>query len=330
MSKHVFAQIGAGRIGKMHAGHLSSLPNVRIKHVVDHHAPAAAALAASLGATASDMDGALGDKDVTAVIITSSTNTHADFIEAAAKAGKAIFCEKPVDLTMSRVETCLATVKACQVPLMIGFNRRFDPQFAALKRQIDEGVIGKVEHIVIYNRDAAPPPPGFVPTSGGLFRDMSIHDFDMARWLLGEEPNSVFAVGSNLVDPEIGRQGDIDTGTITMTTASGKQVVINTARRATFGYDQRIEVSGEKGLLQAGNTPITTVSASTAAGVTHSLPHYNFITRYADAFRLELSAFVQSLDSGTPPAPTGEDGRLALRLAEAANESMASGRAVKV
>jgi len=330
MSKHVFAQIGAGRIGKMHAANLAAIPKVRIKHVVDHHPEAAKALAATLGATASDIDGALGDKEVTAVIITSSTNTHADFIEAAARAGKAIFCEKPVDLTMARVETCLATVKACGVPLMIGFNRRFDPQFAALKRQLNDGVIGKTEHIVIYNRDAAPPPPGFVPTSGGLFRDMSIHDFDTARWLLGEEPNSVYAVGSNLVDPEIGAQGDIDTGTITMTTATGKHVVINTSRRSTFGYDQRLEVIGEKGLLQAGNTPITTVSASTAAGVTHSLPHYNFITRYADAFRLELAAFVKALDTGTPPSPTGEDGRLALRLAEAANKSMASGRAVKV
>jgi myo-inositol 2-dehydrogenase/D-chiro-inositol 1-dehydrogenase len=327
---HVFTQIGAGRIGRMHAANLAALPGVRIKHVVDANPQAAASLAETLKARASSLTEALDDSEVTAVIITSSTNTHADMIEAAARAGKAIFCEKPVDLTLERVETCLATVRACKAPLMIGFNRRFDPHFAELKRRLDAGEIGRAEHLLIINRDAAPPPPGFVPTSGGLFRDMSIHDFDMVRWLLGEEPDSVFAVGSNLVDPEIGRQGDIDTGSLILTTPSGRQAMISTGRRATIGYDQRIEIMGEKGLLQAANKPVNTVSLATADGITAANPLYNFIERYPDAFRAEIAAFVAHLTSGTPPTPSGEDGRMALILALAANESLKTGRAVRV
>jgi myo-inositol 2-dehydrogenase/D-chiro-inositol 1-dehydrogenase len=327
----VFAQFGAGRIGRIHAGNLAAVGGARLKYVIDLNQAAAAELAAAHGASVTDAATALADAEVTAVLICSPTDTHADLIEAAARAGKAIFCEKPVDLSMARVEACLATVSAAGVPLMIGFNRRFDPNFAEVKRQIEAGSIGKVEQVVITSRDPGPPPVSYIKSSGGLFRDMTIHDFDMARWLLGEEPVSVFAVGSVQVDPAIGEAGDIDTATVVLTTASGRQAVISNTRRAAYGYDQRIEVLGEKGMLQAANKPITTVSSSTATGITSEKPMPFFLERYADAFRIELATFLKAIATGEKiPAPSGEDGRRALRLADAANESLATGRPVAV
>src|SRR5690349_1099653 len=216
-----FALFGAGRIGDIHAGNVAQHGGAELAFIADVHRPAAEALAAKTGAKVADVETALADPSVKAVIIASSTDTHASLIEASAKAGKAIFCEKPVDLDSARVDRCLAVVQECGVPLSLGFNRRFDPSFRALQGAVAEGKIGTVEMVCITSRDPGPPPVSYIKVSGGLFRDMTIHDFDMARWLLGEEPTEVFAIGSCLVDPAIAEAGDIDTAVITLKTASG-------------------------------------------------------------------------------------------------------------
>jgi myo-inositol 2-dehydrogenase/D-chiro-inositol 1-dehydrogenase len=251
-------------------------------------------------------------------------------IEASARAGKAIFCEKPVDLSLERVDRCLAEVARLGVPLMIGFNRRFDPSFAALHQALRDGRVGKVELVQITSRDPGPPPIEYVKVSGGLFRDMMIHDFDMARWLLDADPVEVFASASCLVEPEIGAVGDVDTAAVTLRTAGGALAVITNSRRAVYGYDQRIEALGSAGMLQAGNCWPTTVETSTAEAVSRDTPLYFFLERYAEAYRIELDHFIESLAQGTAPAVGARDGRMALALAEAAVESWKSGTPVTV
>ncbi|MEY4679743.1 MAG: hypothetical protein RLZZ276_1392, partial [Pseudomonadota bacterium] len=243
-------QFGAGRIGQIHAANVAGA-GASLAYVVDVNVDAASALAARHGARVADAETALSDPSVDAVIIASSTDTHADLIERAARVGKPIFCEKPVDLSMERVERCVAAVRAAGVPVLMGFNRRFDPSFAQLRRGIEAGTVGKVELVQITSRDPSPPPPEYVRVSGGLFRDMMIHDLDMARFLLGEEPEQVFATASCLVDPRIAAAGDVDTALVTLRTASGRLCQISNSRRASYGYDQRIEVHGELGMLQA-------------------------------------------------------------------------------
>jgi myo-inositol 2-dehydrogenase / D-chiro-inositol 1-dehydrogenase len=326
----VFAQFGAGRIGRIHAANVAAHPQARLKYIVDVQADAAQSLASAHGAQVADVATALADPEVTAVVIASSTDTHADLIERAARAGKAIFCEKPVDLSMARVEACLAVVRQAGVPLMLGFNRRFDPNFRELRRRVLAGAIGKVEQVVLTSRDPGPPPVSYIAVSGGLFRDMMIHDFDMARWLLGEEPVSVFASGACLVDPAIGAAGDIDTATVTLTTASGTHAVILNSRRATYGYDQRIEVLGAEGMVQALNRLESTVVQSGATGVVGEKPQHFFLERYMDAYRSELQHFIDAVNAGKAPDPTGADGMAALKLADAAAESLRSGQPVAV
>lgn len=325
-----FAQFGAGRIGRIHAASVSAHASATLKYVIDVDAKAAGELAASHGASVTTEALALADAAVDAVIIASSTDTHADLIEAAARAGKAIFCEKPIDLSLARVDACLAVVRDARAPLMIGFNRRFDPSFAELKRRLDAGVIGAVEQVVITSRDPSPPPMAYVARSGGLFRDMAIHDLDMARWLLPEPVASVFAVGAALVDPALAQAGDVDTATLILTTKSGQQAVITNSRRAAYGYDQRIEALGAKGMLQAANKPISLVTVATADGVTGDCPMPFFLERYAEAYRIELQSFIDAIATKTNPNPSGEDGRLALLLADAAVRSLAEGKPVSV
>ena len=318
-------QFGAGRIGQIHAANVAAHPKAGLRYVVDIDDAAAARLAAAHGAAVADAEVALADAEVDAVIIASSTDTHADLIEASARAGKAIFCEKPVDLSLERVDRCLAEAERLGAPLMIGFNRRFDPSFAALHQALRDGRIGRVELVQITSRDPAPPPIEYVKVSGGLFRDMMIHDFDMARWLLGEEPVEVFASASCLVDPEIGAVGDVDTAAVTLRTADGALAVITNSRRAVYGYDQRIEALGSAGMLRVGNRRPTTLETSTAEAVSRDTPLYFFLERYAEAYREELDHFIESLAAGTAPAVGGRDGRMALVLAEAAIESWQSG-----
>jgi len=325
-----FAQFGAGRIGAIHAQSLATSGLGRLRHVVDVHGPAAQALAARHGAQVSTVEAALADPQVGAVIIASSTDTHADLIIAAARAGKAIFCEKPIDLSLTRVDACLAAVEAAGVPMLVGFNRRFDPDFAELHRRIQAGAIGAVEQVVITSRDPGPPPVAYIKVSGGLFRDMTIHDFDMARWMLGEEPVEVFAAGSNLVDPEIGAAGDIDSAMVVLKTASGRMATINNSRRAAYGYDQRVEVHGSLGRLIAGNRVGSTVEQADAQAVSTEKPLHFFLERYAQAYRAELQAFIEAVTNGTPMPVGAADGRQALVLADAALRSMAEGRVVRL
>ncbi len=325
----VLAQFGAGRIGQIHARNVAA-EGARLKYIVDVNATAAKGLAAAVGAAVADQGQVLADPEVEAVIIGSSTDTHADLIEAAAETGKAIFCEKPIDLDLARTRACLAAVDKAGVPLFIGFNRRFDPSFAGLKEALGAGRIGKLENLTITSRDPAPPPGDYVARSGGLFRDMMIHDFDMARWLLGEEPVRLYARGSVLVDPAIGEAGDVDSAVVVLETAAGVLCQIINSRRAAYGYDQRIEAFGEKGLLLAGNRDARSLQTWSEAGIAGEKPLYFFLERYAQAYRAEMAHFLACLAGKALPEVAVNDGLRALELAEAANESLESGQAVKL
>ena len=325
-----FSLFGAGRIGKIHAANVADNPRSALGYVIDVDAHAAAELAAEHGAQAVDAATALADPDVGAVIVASSTDTHADIVEAAAAAGKAIFCEKPIDLDIGRVDAVLAAVERAAVTMLVGFNRRFDPDFAALHEALAAGRIGKVELVAITSRDPGPPPLEYIKVSGGLFRDMMIHDFDMARWLLGDEPVEVFAAASNLVDPAIGGAGDVDTAVVTLKTAAGALCQISNSRRAVYGYDQRIEVFGSSGMLRAANRVPTTVELTTGDGAVTDKPLFFFLERYADAYRVELDHFLDCLEQGSAPRADASDGRRALALADAAVESLRTGGPVRV
>ena len=323
------AVIGAGRIGRIHAANVAAARGATLAGVADFVEEAAASLAAELGTRTASAASLLTAPDVDAVLICSPTDTHADYIEAACGAGKAVFCEKPVDLASARIRACLSTVEASGRPLMIGFNRRFDPNFAEARRRIAAGEIGAVELVTILSRDPSPPPASYVARSGGLFRDMMIHDLDMARFLLGEDPVEVHAVGSSLVDPEIGKAGDVDTAAVLLKTASGRICQISNSRRATYGYDQRIEVHGAKGMVRAHNVPVTSVEIADGAGFRTDPAQPFFLERYAAAYRAELDHFIASVAAGTEPAPSGLDGLKAQVLADAATEAAQTGRPVK-
>jgi myo-inositol 2-dehydrogenase/D-chiro-inositol 1-dehydrogenase len=326
-----FALFGAGRIGRMHAENLAQRSDAKLLYVVDTKPEAARALAEPLGARQSDARDAFSDPQVHAVLIASSTGSHADLSIAAARAGKAIFCEKPVDLALPKVDACIREVKKAKVPMFVGFNRRFDPSFRSLKERLDAGAIGRLEQVIITNRDPGLPDLRFLATSGGLFLDFTIHDFDMARWLLGEEPVEVFAWGAVLVDPRVRTEGkDIDTAMLLLRTASGKMCHINNTRRAVYGYDQRIEVFGAKGMLRAANLTPTRVERFGAEAKCGDNPWPNFQTRYAAAYAAELSSFIRSVEKRKPVEVGPEDSRQVLVLAEAALKSSQTGRPVRV
>jgi myo-inositol 2-dehydrogenase/D-chiro-inositol 1-dehydrogenase len=320
------AVLGAGRIGRIHAGNIAAHPGTRLVGIADTVPEAANALATSLGSRVLNVAEALR---ADAVLIASPTPTHADYIEQAAAAGRAVFCEKPIDLSADRVRACLEAVRRAGVVLMTGFNRRFDPHFAALKQRLDSGEIGSLELLTIISKDPGPPPLSYIATSGGLFRDMMIHDLDMARFLLGEEPVEVSAATSCLIDPAIGAAGDVDTAVATLRTASGRLCQITNSRRATYGYDQRIEAHGSAGLLRAGNVFPTTVEFANATGFRSDPVLPFFLERYAAAYRAELDAFVQTARGERPARPNGEDGLRALLLADACAEAARTGRAVR-
>lgn len=315
------ALLGAGRIGKVHAQAIASDSRAKLVAVVDAVAEAAQAIADQAGCKVSTIDAVLADPEVDAVVICTPTNTHADLIERFAKAGKAIFCEKPIDLDVARAKACLEVVRQTGARVMLGFNRRFDPHFRAVRKAIDDGTIGKVEMVTITSRDPGPPPASYIKVSGGIFRDMTIHDFDMARFLLGEEIVSVTAFGSVLVDPEIGKLGDYDSASIILTTASGRQAMISNSRRASYGYDQRIEVHGSLGAVSAENQRPVSIEIATGNGYTRPPLHDFFMTRYTAAYAAEISAFIDSIVEGTQPSPSAEDGLIALQLADAALRS---------
>ncbi len=322
--------LGCGRIGQVHARSVKGLDAAQITAVADAMPAAAEALAGETGAEVRDVDAILTSDDVDAVIIGTPTDSHFDQIHGAAENGKAIFCEKPIDMSVDNIRACQAAVDKAGVAFMTGFNRRFDPNFAALRAQIRAGVIGDVELVTITSRDPAPPPISYITRSGGLFRDMMIHDFDMARFLMGEEFVRLHAVGSSLVDPEIGKAGDVDTAAVILTTASGRICQISNSRRAAYGYDQRIEVHGQTGMLRAENILETSVEHASAAGFARPPAQHFFLERYEAAYLAEMQAFIKVATGQAPADPGIEDGLRAQIMADAASEARESEQPVSL
>lgn len=322
--------LGCGRIGQVHARSITQIDSATVSAVADAFEAPAQALAHKTGSVAMTPEALIDSDSVDAVIIGTPTDTHYDLIHAAAKAGKAIFCEKPVDMSADRIRDCIKVVEASGVAFMTAFNRRFDPSFSNIQARIKQGEIGNVEIVTILSRDPSPPPVSYIKSSGGIFRDMMIHDLDMARFLLGEEPVSVYAVGAALVDPEIGRAGDVDTAAVTLTTASGKICQISNSRRASYGYDQRIEVHGSDGLLRAENMLEDSVEIATSAGFRKAPAQHFFLERYEAAYRIEMLRFIEAVQGNTPVSPNINDGLRAQILADAAAQSLASGQPVNI
>jgi len=325
-----FAVLGAGRIGQVHAKALHADKEAEFVAVADAYPEAAKAVAEEYQVEVRDIDTIANSDDIDAVVICTPTDMHADLIEQFAQAGKAVFCEKPIDLDVARVRECLATVEASKATLMVAFQRRFDPDFMALKKHIMDGAIGDVEMVVLTSRGPAPPPIDYIKRSGGIFKDMAIHDLDVARWLLEEPVTTVQAVASVMVDPAIADAGDFDTANVILTTASGRQATINNSRRAGYGYDQRIEVFGSKGMVSALNTHESRTVLATAEGYTQPPLQDFFMTRYVQAYANEIAAFVQCVKTNSAPSPSGDDGLQSLILAEACLQSVKEQKVVHV
>jgi len=327
------ALFGAGRIGRIHGSNIAALPGVTLKYVCDPVGDSAAQLAAQLGATVSTPDAVFDDPSIDVVAVASPTDTHSDMINRAAAARKHIFCEKPIDLSVPRAVACAQAVKAAGIACMIGFQRRFDPTFNAARERLARGEIGQPEMLVVTSRDPGAPPAQYLKGSGGIFRDMLIHDFDIFRWILcgdGDEADTLYATGSVLVDPEIAKVPDIDSSVVTIRTKKGRLAQINTSRRAAYGYDQRFEVLGSAGMLQCGNHHPSEVVQSDAHGVHADKPEHFFLQRYREAYRLELAHFFECLQTGQPFRTTIADGVAAQKLADAAAESLETGKAVRL
>ena len=322
--------LGAGRIGRLHARSIAEAEGAHLAAVADPVEAAAESVVRMTGARAASAGEVLGDPAIEGVLIAAPTDLHAELIEKAAESGKAIFCEKPIDLDLSRGQRAVAVAARCGVPLMVGFNRRFDPSFRRLRDEIDAGRIGTVELIQITSRDPAPPPMEYLQRSGGLFKDMMIHDLDMARFLAGEPIVEVTATGSALVDKAIGGAGDVDTAVALLRSAGGRLCVISNSRRASYGYDQRIEVHGSEGMISAGNPVATTVTRADRSGFATDPLNDFFMDRYADAYRQEIAAFCAVVRGRDVAYPDGRDGLAALALADAAARSVATGRTITI
>ena len=327
---HDIALVGAGRIGKIHAANTAANPRLRLARVVDPFADAAQALAGQYGAAVSTLDAALADPAIKGVIVASSTDTHLDYSLRAAEAGKAVFCEKPLDQDLGRASEAAARFDALGAKLFLAFNRRFDTNFAALQARLAGGELGDLETLHIISHDPAPPPVDYVKVSGGIFKDMVIHDFDMARWLLAEDVTEVFASASVLIDPAIGAAGDHDTAKTILRTASGKLCVISSSRRSGYGYDQRIEAFAARGMIRAQNQLETTVETWGEAGSTGDRLQNFFLDRYAAAYAREADHFADIIDGRAVPLIGYRDGVAALALAEAAARSAATGTIVRL
>lgn len=324
------ALIGAGRIANVHADAIAASRDADLVAVTDAMPAAAQKLADRTGAAFRSTDEIAADPAIDGVLICTPTDTHSDLIETFARAGKHVFCEKPVDLDIERARQVVQIAKDAGVKLMLGFNRRYDPNFAGVRAVIDEGRIGTVEMVTITSRDPGAPPLSYAASSGGIFRDMTIHDLDMARFMLGEEPVLVSAHASVLVEPELAGIGDYDSATVILETASGKQAVITNSRRATYGYDQRVEVHGSLGVANAENHLENQVRVGLADGY-QTAPLLNFfMTRYTAAYAAEIAEFIAAIAEDRDPATTGEDGVIALRLANACVESVKEGRRIAV
>ncbi len=327
------ALIGAGRIGRVHARNLVyQIPEAELVAVADVIEEAAQKLAAELQVPAvyTDPEPVMEDRTVEAVLICSSTDTHAPLIEAAAAAGKHIFCEKPIALDLARIDRALAAVEEAGVKLQVGFNRRFDPSFRRAREIVASGRIGRPHIVRITSRDPEPPPLEYVKVSGGIFVDMTIHDFDMARFLINDEVEEIYAAGGVLVDSRIGEVGDLDTAILTLRYAGGALGTIDNSRRAVYGYDQRVEVFGSEGMVMVSNRTPDTAVISDGEGVHAAKPLFFFIERYAEAYVIEMKAFIRSILEDTSPPVTGQDGRIPVVMAYAARKSVQENRPVRL
>lgn len=325
--------LGCGRIGAMHAANIAAHANARVVAVFDINQTAAQAVSEATGAPVlASAAEVFASPDVDAVLIATATDTHADLLEQAIAAGKPVLCEKPIDLSLARVDRCAAAIAHTTLPVQIGFVRRFDPGHKAVFEAVRDGTIGELHQLIITSRDPGFPPEAYLEKSGGILRDMTIHDFDMARYILGEEPTRVFAVGSRLAAPILmNALDDEDTITVVMTTPSGKQAILINSREATYGYDQRVEVFGSLGMAISENRRPHHMVLSGSAFTEHAAPLLNFfIERYREAFDAEIDAFVDAVENGSPVAVSYHDGRQALALAEAALKSLQEGRIVDV
>ena len=327
------AVLGCGRIGRMHADNIAAHEETTLAMVYDLYGPSAQDVSARHGVpVAESAEAVFAASDVDAVLIATATETHAEYIEMAVAAQKPALCEKPIDLSLDRVRQCARTIAGADVPIQLGFNRRFDPGHRRARDVAHSGRIGDVHQVIITSRDPGMPPRAYYESAGGLFRDMTIHDFDLARFMLGAEPVEVFAVGNGLIDPAMmGELDDIDTAMIILRTAEGTQCHINNSRTAVYGYDQRVEILGTKGMVQSDNVKSDAARVFTGTEAEIASPYqFFFIERYTQAFMDELTGFVTAIEAGTAPEVGFEDGRKALILAEAAYRSMAEGRIVRV
>jgi len=322
--------IGIGRIGKIHL--TNCLSHFGQVHVVAVMNPSLAgqefAKKMGVATVSSDPGEVLENPDIQAVLICSSTDSHAEHVEAAALEGKAIFCEKPMDLSIDRVRKTLEIVKECNVPLMLAFNQRFDPNFADVRQRVQSGLIGNIRSLHIISRDPGPPPISYIKKSGGMLMDMTIHDFDMARFQMGCEVTQVYARGGNVVSPAIAKAGDIDFAAVMLTFENGATALIENCREAAYGYDQRLEVFGSKGMIRTEN-PLKTTNRFSGENGTHSARNLDFfMDRYAESYRLELKAFFDALQNNEVMPATGDDGLKAMEIAEAAYRSIHENRPI--
>lgn len=323
--------IGAGRIGTLHIEHLAqNIPEVELTTICSLNLSNVKSLAEQYNVpkVTTDYNTLLADPQIDAVLITASTNTHVEMSQAAAKAGKHIFCEKPISLDLEQIDETLAIVKEAGVKFQIGFNRRFDASFKRVREAVASGEIGEPHIMRITSRDPAPPPIEYVKVSGGIFLDMTIHDFDMARYLVRDEVVEIYATGGVRVDPQIGEAGDIDTTVITLRFQNGVIGTIDNSREAVYGYDQRVEVFGSKGMVTAANPPTDTVTFSGSEGTRAASPPYFFVERYKPAFLSELQAFFTCIQEDTSPPVTGADGRAPVVMGFAALKSLRENRPV--
>ena len=329
------AILGAGRIGQIHARAVVGNDQAMLAAVFDPVEAAAASVAEKCGAEIRDLDAIAAADDIDAVIICTPTDLHAQQIEHFARANKAVFCEKPIDIDSARVRACLEVVNETGTTLMVGFNRRFDPHFMGVKAAIESGRIGTPEMGIITSRDPSAPPAAYITRSGGIFKDMMIHDFDMAVFLMGSMPQAVMATGSVLIDKSIETLGDFDSASAVLRWPDGRQISISNSRRASYGYDQRVEMHGSLGMAAAENEHPVRIEMATAEGYMRPPLHDFFMTRYIAAYANEINAFISVLDGATGGVeaggiPTGVDGLNALLIAEAALESANSGRLVTI
>ncbi|HYO88743.1 MAG TPA: inositol 2-dehydrogenase [Candidatus Limnocylindrales bacterium] len=328
-----FAVLGAGRIGKIHAETLAlTLPDTEVAAIADPVKSAADETASRLGIPVSSADSSavIQRDDIEAVVICSSTDTHVQYIIEAARAGKHIFSEKPIDMNLARIDEALEAVEQAGVKLQIGFNRRFDANFARIRKAITDGEIGTPHRLHIVSRDPGPPPISYVKVSGGMMLDMTIHDFDMARFLIGSEVEEIYATAKVMIDPAIGEAGDVDTALAVLKFANGVIGTIDNSRKAVYGYDQRVEVFGSGGKIEADNNYPNSALVSTAASVYRDLPLNFFLERYKQSYITEMRAFVDAITSGGPVPVTGYDGRVPVVMAKAARLSIDLNRPVKL